>query len=409
VRILIVSYLYPPEVQSLGVMARELAEDLTRLGHHVTVITGWPSHPEGRLFDGWVARFRSRFRDSGFDVIRCRHSFWPRRRMIGRLMHHATFAASSFANGVFAGRADVVLSLSAPIFGHWAAWMLAQCSRASFVYMIDDLHPETALNAGVLAEGLPYRVLRRLDTTLCHASDLVLILSETMERGVIERGVGAEKVKIVPFWIDTSKVRPGDRDNPWRRAQGIPPETFVALYAGTMGLISGGEILLDVARLLADRGDISIVCVGAGIIKDRIESEAGRLGLARLRFLPFQPEEVLSDVQATADVGLVTLLPRSGESSIPSKVLGYMAAARPVIASVRRDSDLARLVNEAECGTVVPPQDAAALAAAVREAADSRDEAQAQGKRGRRYVEERFARTACTRVFEGWLREVAET
>ena len=97
-RILIVSYLYPPEVQSAAVMARELACDLTRMGHRVSVITGWPSHPEGRLFDGWASGFRDRGRDpGGFEVLRCGHALLPRRRMSGRLLHQA-FKALYFAD-----------------------------------------------------------------------------------------------------------------------------------------------------------------------------------------------------------------------------------------------------------------------------------------------------------------------
>ena len=402
--IVLICHVYPPEVQASAMMTRELAEDLTAAGHRVTVLTGWPSHPRGILFGGWRARFRAVERDpAGFRVIRCGHSIHPRNRLFWRLWYYLTFAISTFVNGLAAGPFDAVLCLSTPIFGSWSAWLLACLKGARFVYDIFDLHPETARNTGMMREGPLYRVLRRVDTVLCRLSDAIVTLSPGMKREIVERGIEADRVTVVPFWLDAERIRPGDRDNPWRRAQGIPPEKFVALYAGTIGYVSGAEILVDVASELRDRDDIILLCVGEGIVKDKVEKEAARLDLANLRFLPFQPEEVLSDMQATADVGLVTLRPESGRSSIPSKVLGYLAAGRAVIASVAEDSDTAEMIRRADCGLVARCQDASALTDAIRRAADDRQGVERMGRNARRCLIENYSRAACTRAYERLL------
>ncbi len=395
---------YPPEVAPAGHMVRELAADLTSRGHRVTVLTGWPNHPGGRLFKGWRARFRQVERDSaGFRVIRCGHTIPDRSSRVSRLTYYLTLGVSAFVNGVAAGRIDAVLCLSTPIFGVWLAWVLSRLKGSRFVYDVFDLHPEGARSAGLLSEGLVYRLWRAIDTALMQRSDAIATLGPGMKRQIEARGIDPAKVTVVPFWIDADRIRPGPRDNPWRRAQGIPPETFVALYAGTIGYISGAAVLAEAAERLRDRPDIVILVVGEGVAKDDLEAEAGRRGLANLRFLPFQPEEVLPDMQAAADVGLVTLLPEAGKSSIPSKVLGYMAAGRPVIASVAEDSDTATMIGEAGCGVVVPPQDGAALADAVRRAADEPVPLREMGRSARRCLLERFGRSACTTAYESLL------
>ena len=151
---------------------------------------------------------------------------------------------------------------------------------------------------------------------------------------------------------------------------------------GTIGYVSGAEILIEAARVLKSRRDILILCVGGGPLRDRLADTAARERLDNLRFLPFQPAEDLDQVQATADIGLVTLLSDAGKTSVPSKVLGYLAAGRPVVASVAADSDTAKMVEEAGCGRVTTCMDPVALAGAIRELADDPDTRSAMGKTG---------------------------
>jgi colanic acid biosynthesis glycosyl transferase WcaI len=385
-------------------MVRELATDLTRSGHEVTVLTGWPSHPAGTLFPGWKASFRQVEQDEAeFRIIRCRHSLHPRMGIVWRMWYYLSFALTTLWCGLMAGRVDAVLCLSTPIFGSWASWLLARCKGAKFVYDIFDLHPEAARNAGLVREGLAYRVLRWFDSALCRRSDRIATLSEGLKRSIVERGIPPEKITLVPFWIDADRIRPGQRDNAWRTCQGIPPELFVALYAGTIGYVSGAEILAAVAQRLQQRSDVLLVVVGEGPVKDSLQADAAALGLRAIRFLPFQPEEQLNDMMASADVGLVTLLPQTGLTSIPSKILGYLAAGRAVIAAVAEQSDTAQMIRQAECGLVVPPQDPVALANAICRLADDRALLCRLSENARSCLLEQFSRQHCVAAYERLL------
>ncbi len=400
-RLLDICHVYPPEHAPAGVQARDFAEDLTRMGHEVTVLTGWPNHPGGRLHPGWKVRFREVSRaDAGFTLVRCGHSIHRGFQMLSRLCYYLTFAASTFVNGLLCRRPDVVFCESTPIFGPVAALLLARLRGAKFVYRIHDVHPEAALNAGLIRAGLAYRLLRGLDTWVCRRSDLVLPLTDGMRRCLLERGLPADRVLVARQWFDGAKVTPGPRDNPWRHAQGIPTDQFVVLYAGTIGYISGAQVVVEAAASLRDRSDILFLFVGDGPVKEECRKLAEDRGLTQVRFLPFQPAEMLSDVQATADVGLVTLLDRSGDTSVPSKVHGYTAAGRPVIASVRADSATAETVTEGGFGAVVPPGDAGGLAEAIVALADDREAAARLGDNARRFFASRFDRSAGTARLE---------
>ena len=387
-------------------MVRELAADLTRQGHAVTVLAGWPSHPAGTLYPGWKASFRHEEQDeAGVRVVRCRHSFHPRSRIAWRLWYYLSFALTTLWGGLWLGRVDAVLCLSTPIFGSWTAWLLARLKRAKFVYDIFDLHPEAALHAGMMRDGIVYKVLRWSDSLLCRFSHRIATLSDGLKQCIQARGIADEKITVIPFWIDGDRIYPGPRDNAWRRQQGIAADQFVALYAGTIGYVSGAEVLATVAEQLQPRDDVLLLIVGEGPVKDVLQSQVAELGLRGVRFLPFQPEEVLNEMMASADVGLITLLPKTGQTSIPSKILGYMAAGRAVIASVADDSDTARMVRQADCGLVVPPQDPTALGAAICRLADDRPATNRLGGNARRFVVDRFGRQQCVRAYERLLTE----
>jgi colanic acid biosynthesis glycosyl transferase WcaI len=399
-RILIVCYVYPPEAAPAGVMVRELAEELSTHGHDVTVLTGWPRGEDGTLIPGIAPRWRAISRDGAFRLMRLRYASRTTRSAPRRLWSYTSFAGTSFVNGLTLGQQDVVVSLSTPLTGVWTAWCMARLWRARFINVIFDLWPEAIRNSGLIGDTLVYRLLRHIDTLNCKWSDAVTTLGDGLKEQIIARGVRPSSVHVIPFWIDVHKVRPLPRMNAWRLEQGIPSDVFVALFAGTIGYVSGAHILAQTAQALTKRQDILILVVGEGVVKDELQKAAQDLGLTNIRFLPFQPAERLAEMQSAADVGLVTLRPESGLSSVPSKILGYMSAGKPVIASVPDNTDTSRLLRAADCGLVVESQNAAALASAIQELADDPSRCHRLGASARTFTVAHFSRETVVRRYE---------
>lgn len=399
-RIMIITHVYPPEYAPAGIMAVELAEELTRAGHQVTVLTGFPSHPSGRLFPGWRARlFRKERTDSGFTLVRCIHSFVLRFGFLGKLWYYLTFAVTSFVGGMLQGPFDVLVIQSTPIFGPVTATWLAKVRRAKLFYWIHDVHPESAVHAGVLKKGILLSIMKAIDTWVCRKCDLIGTMTDDMCRLILERGLPADRVVIQRHWLDENRIHPMPKRNAWRERQGIPSADFVALHAGTVGYISGASVLIEAAELLKGRHEISFLFVGDGPLKAVLQEKVKECGLPNVKFLPFQPEEDLSLMQAAADVGLVALKPLSGTSSIPSKLYGYISAGRPVIASVDPNGSVARIVTEGGFGWIVAPNDSDALTRAIIYAASNPEECRCRGEKAREFFVREFGRTVVVREF----------
>jgi colanic acid biosynthesis glycosyl transferase WcaI len=347
-------------------MTRELAEDLAAAGHDVTVLTGWPNYPQGKLFPGWRRRFRSLQQEGGYRVLRVWHTLPRRSSFVSRVLWFAAFAMSSFLNILISRKFDVVYSHTTPLAGPVMTWLACRLKGMTFLYGIYDLYPEAAAEVGVVRRGLAYRFFRGLDTWVCRRAHSIPTLGPGIQEALVARGIPREKIPIIPFWIDAAKVRPLDRDNPWRREHGIALDKFIVLYAGTMGHVSGAAMMAEVAAKLRDVPNLLFLFVGEGVAKDQTLRRCEELGLTNTLFLPFQPQERLGEVLSSADIGVVTLRPGASRNSLPSKVLGYLAAGRAVVASVDDNSDTAECIRQGNCGRVAPAQDAEAMAETIQ-------------------------------------------
>jgi colanic acid biosynthesis glycosyl transferase WcaI len=386
-KVLITAKVFPPEMPATAVLTRELAQEMGRHSEQVTVVTGYPHHPGGRLFPGFRRRWVQVEEQNGYRVVRGWHVIHPSPATPVRALIMASKCASFLASTRYASKPDVVISFDGyPLIGPLTSALVARSYGAKLVSVIYDIYPDIAVEMGKIRNSLFIKTLQKLEKLMYRWSDRVVVLSESFRQNLInEKGVSPEKIAVVPVWLDAADIVPQPRDNAWRREMSIPPEKFVVLYAGTIGLVSGAEVILAAARSLKSRPDVLFLLVGGGYAKDQVEVEARQLGLTNIRMLPFQPRERLSELQATADVSLVTLAPERGRTSVPSKVLGYMAAARPIVASVDVDCDTAHMIKEAECGLVVSPGKGEAIAQAIRHYYESPHQRVADGLKGRQY------------------------
>jgi colanic acid biosynthesis glycosyl transferase WcaI len=360
--IAITTQIFPPERHPTGVMVDELARDLTMRGHHVSVITGFPHHPHGKVLGSYTKTRLLVEERAGVKVVRAWHLTSENMWIGARAAVMASQALSTMLGAASLGRMDVVLNFGPPLLGPVFSAALARRWAAPLISVIHDLYPDVAVETGTLSNPLVIGPARLLERLTYRTSDKLIVLSEGFKRALLRKGVDKEKLEIIPVWLAPDEIKPLCRGNSWRRENDIPLDKQIVLYAGTIGLVSGAQIILDVAAALCDKEDILFLIVGEGRVKDVLEREAQVRKLPNMKFIGFQPRERLAEVQATADVSLVTLAPGRGYTSVPSKVIGYMAAGRPIAASVDLDCDTADAIRSAGCGVVVGPGNADGLA-----------------------------------------------
>ncbi len=408
--ILFLAQCYAPEEVSAAVLITELATGLVKpghsaTGHRVTVITGAPSYPYGRVFAGYRNRLYQLEMLDGVRVARTWSYISPHKTFWRRLFHYGTYSLSAFYGSLLAGKPDVIVSYSPPLTLGLSAWALSRLWKIPWVLQLEDLYPEAALAAGVLRPGLAARFFDWMARFQYQRAAHISVIAESFRESLLARGVPAERITLIPNWSDPDVVRPLPRENDFRRQHGAG-RPFLVLYAGNTGLTSSLEDVLQAALLLKDDPDVFFLIVGEGVKKPALEAFAREQGLPNVAFLPYQPRELLPEIMAAADISLATLNSDSALSSLPSKVFTIMASARPVLAIAPPQSELARLVAEAGCGIVVPPGQPQRLAGILREHKSQLTNLQGMGSRGRIQLEQEYSRAGCVSRYEQMLLKV---
>ncbi len=386
---------YAPEDVSAAVLITELAEDVARDGHRVTVVTAAPSHPRGRVFAGYRNAWWSAEQLGPVRVLRTWSFISPSRSFVARLLHQATWSVTALFGGLRAGRPDVVVSYSPPLPLGLSAWALATAWRVPWVLQLEDLHPDAAVAAGLLRNHLAIGALRILERRLYRRASHISVIAESFRGALEEKGVPPAKLSVIPVWADPSLVPPLPRENAFRAAHGLSG-AFVLLYAGNLGHTSCLDGVIEAAALLREDARLRLVVVGEGVRRPALLAEARSRSLHNVLFLEYQPRAAFAEMLAAADVALVTLQPAAARSSLPSKVFNHMSSARPVLAVAPSGSELAQVISRAGCGVTAPPDDPQAIALAIRRLEEMPPRRlEEMGHRGREELLARFSRDRC--------------
>jgi colanic acid biosynthesis glycosyl transferase WcaI len=296
-----------------------------------------------------------------------------------------------------------VLLISNPALEVWLPFILLSVLRCKpAVFSVHDVYPDVGVSLGIFRSKLIVSVVGYLERFCLDRSSKVRILSESFIKPLRSLGVTDDKMELVYDWVDTDLIKPLPKDNNFAREHQLVNH-FVVLYAGNIGLSQGLEQVLAVAELLQDQEEIKFVLVGDGAGRAPLMTEASRLNLGNVRFLPFQPRNRLPEVLATADVSLVTLKKGVGAASLPSKSFSILASGRPILASVDEGSDTWNLVKRSQAGICVPPEDPGAIARAILELKNDERLRNNFGKKGRDYALQYHSPQAAAVKFEQLL------
>jgi colanic acid biosynthesis glycosyl transferase WcaI len=389
---------FEPDVAPTGAVVTRVVSELARRGHRIEVVTSLPWYRDHRVEPGYDGRL-VRYEDAPWGRITRVHPFPTSNKLdIGRrALSFAGFSVVSAVLGARGERVDGVLALSPPLTLGLTGWSIAKARHAPFVFNVQDVYPDIAVELGVLTDGRLVALARKLERFCYERADAVTVLSEDLRDNLADKMRDPNKVHVIPNFVDTEWIRPADRYNSYRKEYGLG-DKFVVMYAGNVGLSQSLDMFIDTAGGLAHEEGICFVINGQGAARAQLEQRAR--GLDNLRFIDMQPSERLPEVLAAADVHVVPLKRGLARASVPSKTYSILAAARPVIASVDEGSEVARLVAQTRCGTAIAPGDAEAFAKSVQRLAESPDEARRMGESGRAFIETWASPSAVAESYE---------
>lgn len=391
-RILYISQYFPPEMGAPSARVHELSREWVRSGHEVSVLTGFAHHPTGKkaTSDNW--RITRREVVDGIDVIRSYVWATPNRGVAKRMISYASFMTSATLIGFLRiAQPDVVIATSPQLLCGIAGYLLAKRFRAPFVLEVRDLWPESILAVEAMQDNPIIRALKGLARFLYNHANRIVTVGNGYKQEICERhGISLDAMEVVPNGIDTSLFAPLKSENEVRREFGWG-DRFVVLYLGTHGMAHALHSVLDAAAQLRDQSQILFAFVGEGAEKDNLKKMAEIRKLSNVQFIDQQPKHRVPFFYDACDLGLVTLrAAKLFQTVLPSKIFEFLGMAKPIVLTV--DGEARRLVEQAQAGWYVPPENPEALCRAVLESYQNQEVLAGMGTRGREYVAAHFTR-----------------
>ena len=395
---------HSPELAGIGKYTGEMAAWFAANGHEVRVITAPPYYPAWKVGPGYSA---SQYRTEslqGATVYRA--PLWVPLQPGGlkRLLHLASFALSSLPVllAQWRWKPDVVWVVEPPLMCAPAAAAFASLRGVKSWLHIQDYEVDAAFDLGLIKGAALRRWVAGAERWLMRRFDRVSTISGRMVERARAKGVAPERVVHFSNWVDIGGITPLAAPSAYRAELGLAQDAVVALYSGNMGNKQGLEILADVARLLQGESHIRFVFGGNG--SGRADLQARCAGLPNVRFLDLQPLGRLNHWLGLADVHLLPQRADAADLVMPSKLTGMLASGRAVLATAHAETELGRVVaQEAACGLVVPPENASAMAEALRTLAADPARRLELGANGRRYAERELSQDVILRRFEAQL------
>ncbi|MEJ2709475.1 MAG: glycosyltransferase family 4 protein [Anaerolineales bacterium] len=406
-RILYLSQYFPPEAGATQTRAYEMARNLVRLGHQVSMLAEIPNHPAGVIFPKYRGKLIDRSDLDGIDVIRVWVKTSPVKNFTSRMLFYLSFMLNATLAGLLVARGhyDLIYASSPPLFVGGAALALSALRRIPLVFEVRDLWPEIAIALGELSQPAAIRWATRLERACYRRARAIVVVTQGDRQRLLERGLPSQKLIHIPNGanLELFQERPAGRSR-IRRELGLDGK-FVAIYAGIHGLAQGLETLVEAARHLADHPNIQLLLVGEGPRKATIQRLVEEYELENVHMLPEQPRERIPDYISAADVALIPLKNLAFfKGTIPSKLFDSWACRRPVILSV--DGEARRIVAAAGGGMYVEPENPRALAETLLEMERAPDRLREMGANGRRYTEKYYSRRALAHKLERALQKL---
>ena len=406
-RIVVAGVNYAPEQTGIGPYTTGLAEHLAMRGHDVVVATSFPSFPLWRWYEP-PPRWRIREHSNGVEVWRTKVLLPRHRTAVWRIIFDCSVAGTAGLTALSIPRADFAICISPPVQTTIVAAAL-RFRVGKVVMLVKDLPSEAARSVGLLKNGPLLRVARTVERVAYRTADHIVVISSAFARHIQNIGVDPARITEIPDWAEVERIRPMAADLAVRKRLGAGRDDFLVVHAGNMSAKQDLSNVVAAARILKNHPRIKFALIGDGMLRGKIEDGIARNGLDNITLLPLQPSDEFPHVLAAADVLLLNQAPLIVDSVLPSKLLAYMAAGRPVIASAHTESTAVELINLARCGVVVAPGKPEALAGALRSMADNASgdgELLAMGRQARTFVERHYERSRILRLWDDLLTDL---
>ena len=384
-------------------MLTDLCENLAEK-FDVHVVCGQPNSPSTNSFVPVGTQQRN-----SVTIHRLKHTAFAKRVPAGRLVNLLSFtrAAERYLRQCSL-EPDVVICETDPFLLPMVASRFKRRTGAKLICYLQDIYPDVAVAIGKVKPGCITNQIRKRLQVSYSTADLVIVLGECMKSRLANEpwALDPESITVIPNWADCDAITPLPREsNPFRLSEGLQ-DKFLVMHSGNMGLTQRLDVLVKATQSTYWPSSAVLLLVGDGAAKSELVRQANAGDSQRIRFLPYQPREALSQSLSAADLHVVSMHENIAGCLCPSKLYGILAAGRAVLAITSEATDLYRVVKNHGLGWCCVPGDSDEIAKTVAEASSCSDRLNQASQEARRVACQRYDRRVAHKDFATLLSAV---
>lgn len=358
---------FPPEGNAPATRTYEHAKEWIKLGHKVTIITGAPNFPEGKVFNGFSNSWYSKSNIEGIEVRRVKTYITANEGFSKRIIDFMSFMVTSFFAGLFVKKPDVIVGTSPQFFTAVSAWALSAIKFKPFIFELRDIWPASITAVGAMERSLPIRILEKVEIFLYHKADKIISVTHSFKSELIERGVDGDKIDVVLNGVDLSKYEPVTHKDRKFALQYDLLDKFVVGYVGTHGLAHSLDKIVEASELLNDLEDVRILFAGGGAAKIEVERLVNERNLLNVVLIPRQTKELMPHLWSLCDISLISLKDTElFKTVIPSKIFESMGMGLPMVMT-SPIGEATNILVSSNSGVIVKPENPEEVARIIRE------------------------------------------
>lgn len=378
-KVLFVTEYFRPETNAAAVRVYERARCWVSLGHQVTIVTGVPNFPQGRIHPGYSNYWRQEEELDGIRIVRVKTFVHPNRGRLLRILDQASFLPTAMFEAIRNPVYDVIVASSPTLFSALAAAIAGWTRKKPFVLEIGDLVASSVDAVGVFRGGLVMWVLRGLERFLYRRAQKIIVQTNSMKNAVVSCGISSDSISVISNGVNVSRFSGVD----YKSRSEYPMREFVVGYIGTFGMAHQLDRLVDAAEILKACKYIKFSFLGDGSDRERLERMVRDKGLENVLIHGPVSYEAVPGAWGSVDVAVVSLRSHSTfETVIPSKIFEAMASGVPLIVAAPK-GEATQLVETLGIGTVANSEPAQ-LASTILSLSKSRELLRAQSARALR-------------------------
>ena len=401
-KVLILSLIFSPDNVSTAQIWAGIAEDLRKVGHDVRVLTTTPHfHRDASMEAKQSLRsvFGRLVQKSEYAGIPVTHilmpnkGIWPPLRMLSWINFHVL----STLIGCFSRfKPDVVIAPSPPLTIGLNAWVIAAMHGARYVYNVQEIYPDIAINLGMMRNKQVIAFFSWLERLTYRKAAVVTSITRAMCEKIASR-TDPKKVVLIPNFVDLSDTVEIPRENAFAAEHNLSGK-FVMTYAGNMGVPQKLGVMIELARRIPT---LTVLMIGGGGDAARLKEQAK--GLKNVLFVDYQPISRMNEIYAASDLFYVGQDPKACADGIPSKIYRILGHRKPLIVMTSESSDLAVFVKDSQSGLLIN-EDYDRVSDMVRTLMNDADRLREYGERGYQYVKSSFARPVVSGAYDSICR-----